>query len=334
MKTVSKKSFFIFLFFLPIAVACLALCVGRYWINPIDVYGAFLAFFGYPVETTIQSVVLNLRLPRILLALFVGAGLAIAGTAFQSTFSNPLASPDIIGVSSGAAFGAALGLLLFENMFIVQILAIIFGLAAIGITFALSKAAKTDSILMIVLAGIIVSGFFTAMISLVKYTADPLLKLPEITFWLMGSLAGANYEKIVIAAPLLLLGIIIIWIMKWRLNILALSEEEIQSCGINPKRTRWTIIIAATLIVAATVSLCGQIGWVGLVIPHVARMLVGSDNRYVIPASISIGACYLLIIDTLCRTISPSEIPLSIMTALIGAPLFAYLFLKKARSWL
>lgn len=333
MKTISKQSFFL-LFLLPLVAAFLAICVGRYWIEPVDVYGAFFALLGYPVESTVQSVTLNIRLPRIILALLVGAGLAVAGAAFQATFSNPLASPDIIGISSGAAFGAAIGLLLFESMFLVQILAIAFGLVAITITFALSKAAKIDSILMIVLAGIIVAGFFSAMISLVKYVADPLLKLPEITFWLMGSMAGANYDKILLAAPMLIGGIVLVYLMKWRLNILALSEEEIRSFGINPRQTRWIAILAATLIVAATVSLCGQIGWVGLVIPHVSRIIVGSDNRRVIPASISIGACYLLAVDTLCRTLAASEIPLSIMTALIGAPLFAYLFLKKERAWL
>jgi len=334
MKTITKTSFFLLLFFLPIVLAFLALCIGRYWIEPIQVYGAFLTFFGYPVESTVQSVVINIRLPRIILALLVGAGLAIAGAAFQSTFSNPLASPDIIGVSSGAAFGASIGLLLFDTILPVQILAIVFGLIAIAITFTFTKVAHNDSILIIVLAGIIVAGFFTAMISLVKYLSDPLLKLPEITFWLMGSLVGANYNKILLSAPLLIIGIILLYLLKWRLNILALSIEEIQSLGLNPKYIRWISIIAATFVVAATVSICGQIGWVGLVIPHVARLFVGSDNRDVIPACISIGACYLLIIDTLCRTIAPSEIPLSIMTAAIGAPLFAFLFIKKGRNWL
>ncbi len=322
------------LFIIPVVLALLALCTGRYWVNPLDVYGAFISIFGYPVESTVQSVVINIRLPRIILALIVGAGLAVAGAAFQATFSNPLASPDIIGVSSGAAFGAAVGLLLFEDIFLIQGLAIVFGLVAIAITFALSKIAKTDSILMIVLAGIIVSGFFTAMISLVKFMADPLLKLPEITFWLMGSMAGADYEKILLASPLLVVGMVIIYLMRWRLNILALSEEEITSLGINPQLIRWIMIFSGTLLVAATVSLCGQIGWIGLVIPHVARLIVGSDNRYVIPVCISIGAGYLLIMDTLCRTISPAEIPLSIMTAAIGAPLFAYLFIKRGRTWL
>jgi iron complex transport system permease protein len=334
MKTIPKVSFSLFLCILPIICAFFALCVGRYWIEPVDVYGAFRTFFGYPVDSTVLSVVINIRLPRIILALLVGAGLAVAGTAFQATFANPLASPDIIGVSSGAAFGAAIGLLLFENMFPVQVLAIFFGLLAVTITFSFSKAAKTDSVLMIVLAGIIVSGFFTAMISQVKYISDPLLKLPVITFWLMGSMAGANYDKILLAAPQLIVGIFLIVILRWRLNILALSDEEITSLGINPKQTRWMIIVAGTLIVAATVSLCGQIGWVGLVIPHVARVIYGEDNRYVIPASTSIGACFLLIMDTLCRTISAAEVPLSIMTATIGAPVFAYLFLRKGRSWI
>jgi len=334
MKIISPSSFFLAYFFPPIILAFLALCIGRYWIAPLDVYGAFLTFFGFPVESTVESVVLNIRLPRIILALLVGGGLAIAGAAFQATFSNPLASPDVIGVSSGAAFGASLGILLFEEMYFVQILAIIFGILAIGITYLFSRLAKNDSVLILVLAGIIVAGFFTAMISLVKYLSDPLLKLPEITFWLMGSLVGADYQKILLALPLLLIGIFLLFMMRWRLNILALSEEEIYSLIHHPRLIRWITILSATFIVSATVSLCGQIGWVGLVIPHVSRLLVGTDNRFSIPAGLSIGACFLLIIDTICRTVSPSEIPLSIMTAAVGAPLFAYLFLSKGKNWL
>jgi iron complex transport system permease protein len=297
------------------------------------VFYSFVSYFQSSDTTVVESIVVNLRAPRVLLAIMVGVGLAVAGAAFQATFSNPLASPDVLGVSSGAAFGAALGILLLDNDILTQVFAVIFGLLAISIVFLLCRSARSESILMIVLSGIIVAGLFSALVSMTKYVADPMSKLPEITFWLMGSLSGASYSKIEIAAPMFIIGLVVIYVMKWRLNILTLSDEEVRALGHNPGKVRWISVLASTLIVAAVVSLCGLVGWVGLVIPHVARMLVGSDNRYVIPMSIAIGGCFMLIMDTICRTVSVSEIPLSIMTALVGAPLFAALFIWKGKGW-
>lgn len=323
-----KGSVTIFLAGGPLVLAFFALCVGRYTILPKDV---FFALAGSPANRTIASVVLNVRLPRILLALLTGAGLSAAGAAYQAIFGNPLASPDITGVASGASFGAALGLLLFNNMPAVQFLALLFGCAAIGITFLLSRIRNDGNLLLIVLSGIIVSGLFSALVSLVKYTADPFSKLPAITFWLMGSMTGASYGKIAFSAVAIVLGCLVITLSRWRLNALSLREDEITALGIHPARTRWLLIISASLIVSSSVSVCGQIGWVGLVIPHIARAIAGYDNRKVIPLSLSLGGSYMLVIDTMARWATSSEIPLSILSAIVGGPVFTLLYFRKRK---
>lgn len=321
------------LFILPFIVVIISLCCGRYMISPADVFASLLSFFDNGPITTYESVVINIRLPRIILGAMVGIGLAVAGATFQSAFSNPLASPDVIGVSSGAAFGAVIGIMAGFSPISIQLTALVMGLFAIALVYALCRASHTDSILMIVLAGIIVAGVFTALISLMKFVADPLTQLPDIVYWLMGSLTGASYSKIGIALPFLVIGLIIITMMKWRLNVISLSDEEMRALGHNPRYLRWTFIIAATMLVATCVSICGQIGWIGLVIPHVARLLVGSDNRLVIPFSASLGVTFVVAVDTVCRSAVEAEIPLSIMTALIGAPIFAILFIRRGRAW-
>jgi iron complex transport system permease protein len=316
------------LFLVPLILAFLAICMGRYWVSPVQV---FMALAGHPADKTIESVVLHIRLPRVLIALLVGAGLSLSGAALQAIFANPLASPDITGVASGASFGAALGLLLFSNMAVVQVLALLFGCGAIFLTFSLSRARGDGSVLMIVLAGIIIASLFNALVSLIKYVADPFSKLPAITFWLMGSMTGVSYEKLVPAAAAILFGSTVIVLMRWRLNALSLGEDEIIALGIHPQRTRWTLILCAALIVSAGVSVCGQIGWIGLVVPHLARVSAGTDNRRVVPVSISLGASYMLIIDTIARSVTSAEIPLSILTATLGAPVFGYLFFRKGK---
>ncbi|MDR3283424.1 MAG: iron ABC transporter permease [Candidatus Methanoplasma sp.] len=314
------------------ASALVAVCIGTYWIAPADVFASYVSYFNGEGRTITEIVVINLRTPRVILALMVGMGLAAAGATSQSAFSNPLASPDVIGVSSGAAFGAALGILLFNHEAATQILAVTFGLAAIAIVFTLCKSSRSDSMLMIVLSGIIVAGLFSALVSLIKYVSDPMSKLPEITYWLMGTMSGASYSRIVVALPMFIAGMAMIYVMKWRLNILTLSDEEVMALGHNPKVVRWTAVFASTLVVAATVSLCGLVGWVGLVIPHVARLFVGTDNRHVIPMCMAVGGIFMLAMDTICRTVSVEEIPLSIMTAVVGAPLFAILFIWRGRN--
>jgi iron complex transport system permease protein len=310
----------------PFIMAFFALCLGRYTIPVRDVLRALA---GHPADKTIMSVVFNVRLPRIILALAAGGGLSLAGAAFQAVFGNPLASPDITGVASGASFGAALGLLFSFPMLGVQALALLFGCAAIAVSFLLSRVRNNGSLLVIILAGIIVSSLFSALVSLVKYTADPFSKLPTITFWLMGSMTGASYEKLLYPLCAIAAGSTVIMLRRWRLNALALRDDEIKALGMRPARMRWQIIICASMIVSAVVSVCGQIGWVSLVIPHIVRSIFGWDNRKVIPASFCIGAGYMLMVDTLARSLTASEIPLSILTAIIGAPLFGFLYFRK-----
>ena len=321
------------LIFLPFVTGVVCLCFGRYVVPLDEVFNAVISYATSTDYNVYERVVMNIRFPRIVLAGIIGAALAIAGATFQSTLSNPLASPDVIGISSASAFGAVLGIFFGLGSFSVQFLALGMGILAIFIVFGLCKLSKSQSILTIVLAGIIIAGVFTALISLIKYVADPLTQLPDIVYWLMGGLTGANYNTIATVAPFLIAGAAVIVLLRWRLNIISLSDEEIQAMGHSPRKLRWTFMIAATVLVAASVSVCGQIGWIGLVIPHIARLITGSDNTKVIPVSATIGATFLIICDTICRSLIDAEIPLSIVTALIGAPIFALLFMRRNNEW-
>ncbi|MER2262064.1 MAG: iron ABC transporter permease [Psychrobacillus sp.] len=326
----------ILLWTLPIIVGLISIGVGRYQIDFIVQIKILLSQI-VPMEQTWtnmeETVVMNVRLPRILLAMLIGGGLSIAGAAFQGMFANPLVSPDILGVSAGAGFGASIGILLFGNSFTMQIMALVMGMLAIGFTFLIGGVKRDMPIFMLVLAGVVTSALFQALISLVKFLADPEEKLPAITYWLMGSLGTASYSDLMIGGPIILSGILILYVLRWRLNILSLSEEEALSLGVSVNKLKWLVILGATLITAAAVSIAGIIGWIGLIIPHIARMIVGSNNQYVLPASISIGAVYLLFIDNLARSLTAAEIPLSILTAIIGAPFFAYLLRKTGGGW-
>ena len=317
---------------LPTVTGILCMCFGRMKLPVSDVINSICSIFTGEIDNLqVYSVVVNLRLPRILMAIIVGAGLTCAGDTFQSLFSNPLATPDILGVTSGTCVGAILAIILSCSILETQLIALVFGLISVLFTMKIAGKNKSGSMVYLVLAGVIASSLFNAIGSLLKYTADPQDKLPEITYWLMGSFTSASYQKILIGCPLIVAGIIIIYLLRWRLNILSLSEDEAKSSGIDIKKTRMLFILASTIITASCVSMCGQVGWIGLLIPHCARMLVGSNNRYVIPLSISLGACFMIIIDTLSRTVSVIELPLSILTAIIGAPVFISL-LSKNRS--
>ena len=317
---------------LPIVTGILCMCFGRMKLPVSDVIGSICSIFTGEIDNLqTYSVVVNLRLPRILMAIIVGAGLTCAGDTFQSLFSNPLATPDILGVTSGTCVGAILAIILSCSILETQLIALVFGLISVFFTLKIAGKNKSGSMVYLVLAGVIASSLFNAIGSLLKYTADPQDKLPEITYWLMGSFTSATYKKLIVGSPLILIGIAIIFLLRWRLNILSLSEDEAKSSGIDIKKTRMLFILASTVITASCVSMCGQVGWIGLLIPHCARMLVGSNNRYVIPISISLGACFMILIDTLSRTISVIELPLSILTAIIGAPVFISL-LSKNRS--
>lgn len=326
----------VLLWTLPLILALVSIGVGRYQVD-FMVQIKILLSQVFPIEqtwtNTEETVVMNVRLPRIILAMLIGAGLSIAGASFQGMFANPLVSPDILGVAAGAGFGASIGILLFGNNIYTQLTALVMGMLAIGFTFLIGGFKREMPVFMLVLAGVVTSALFEALISLVKFMADPEEKLPSITYWLMGSLGTASYRDLMIAGPLILIGIIILYALRWRLNILSLSEEEAKSLGISVTKLKWLVIIGATLITASAVATAGIIGWVGLIIPHIARMIVGSNNQYVLPASISIGAMYLLLIDNLARSLTAAEIPLSILTAIIGAPFFAYLLRKTGGGW-
>lgn len=316
----------ILMFVLPVVIGLGCICVGRMEIPISDVFKTIGAIFtGQETDVQNYSIIVNLRLPRILMAIIVGAGLTCAGNTFQSLFSNPLATPDILGVTSGTCVGAILAIILSCGILGTQLIALAFGLVSVLFTIKIVGRNKNGSMIYLVLAGVIASSLFNAIGSLLKYTADPQDKLPEITYWLMGSFTSATYQKLLIGSPLIIVGIVIIYLLRWRLNILALSEDEAKASGIDLKKTRMIFILASTLITASAVSMCGQIGWIGLLIPHCARMLVGSNNRYVVPLSISLGASFMILIDTLSRSLTVIELPLSVLTAIIGAPVFILL---------
>lgn len=331
-----KKWKITLMWLLPVVAAIVSLGVGRFTIDPITII-KILTSQVFPIDQTWtnmqETIVMQVRFPRIILALLIGGGLSMAGASFQGMFGNPLVSPDILGVSAGAGFGASLGILLFGQSFASQALALAFGLLAILFTFFVAGNRKSTPIYMFVLAGVITSALFNALISLTKFVADPEEKLPAITYWLMGSLGTATYRDLYIGAPLILIGMLILYVLRWRLNILTLPEDEAKSMGVPVTALKWSIIFGATLITATTVAIAGIVGWVGLIIPHIARMFVGNNNQFVLPVSLAIGSVYLLIIDDLARSITATEIPLSILTAIIGAPFFAYLLRRMGGGW-
>lgn len=324
------------LILVPLALLYVSLFVGRYAVAPRDVLHILWSHIApitrdwpQPAET----IVMQIRLPRAILAMIVGAGLAISGAAFQGMFRNPLVSTDILGVTAAAGFGAALALLLSVDTLMLQMFSFAFGLAGVGLTYAIARVYGSTPPLMLVLSGVVVAAFFSALLSGVKYVADPESRLPAITYWLLGSLNGASTTSLAIAGPFIGLGCIGLLLLSWRLNVLTMGDEEARSLGVRTEWLKGGVIVFATMITSAAVSVCGIVGWVGLVIPHVARILVGPDHRKLFPWTLSIGASYLLLIDDLARTVSAGEVPLGILTALIGAPAFGYLLRRTRRSW-
>lgn len=334
-KNISRTKFMMILIALPLAAALVCIGIGRYYLTAyesLQVLFRGLILGKEHVSAQSYSVVINMRLPRILLALLCGGGLAVAGSGLQALFSNPLVSPDTLGVASGASFGAALALLFNGNMVAVQLSALIFGILAVFLTYNVGKIKGKSSIIMLVLSGMMVSALFQAFVSLIKYVADTENQLPAITYWLMGSLGSATYKSVAIGAVPIIGGCLILYGLRWKMNILSLTEDEAKTLGVNVKNMRMIVILASTMITASCVSMCGQIGWIGLLIPHMCRMLFGSNNNQVIPASISFGAVFMVVIDTIARAASTSEIPISILTAVIGAPCFIILLRKTGGS--
>lgn len=323
---------------LPFVVFFISLFIGRYSVSPLEVIKIFGNwFFGCNFEQTwpdsAANVIIQVRFPRAVMALFVGAGLSMSGASFQGMFQNPLVSPFILGVSAGASFGAALGLVLSLPYIMVQLMAFIFGIVAVAIAYFLAHIYKSAPVLMLILSGTVVSAFFQALLSILKFTAEGDEKLPAITFWLMGSLGSVSLNDILISLIPILVCIIGLIAMSWKINVLSMGDREARSLGINTERTKVLIIIFSTVITSTAVSICGIIGWVGQVIPHFCRMLVGPDHKKLIPVTMFVGGTYILIVDNLCRMLTASEIPIGILTAIIGAPIFAYLLRKTKGGW-
>ncbi len=329
------------------ALSIVSLAIGRYAVAVDDVARILVAQV-VPIERgwtqTAEAIVLTVRLPRIVMAILAGAALGASGAALQGVFRNPLVGPHIIGVSSGASFGGALALLLTAALPAVVAGAFAFGLGSLACVFALARlvgsgasggAGRTGSTLVLVLAGLIVSALFSALVGLIQFAADPETKLPLIVFWLLGSFATANAEKVAILAAFVLAAGALLMGLRWRLNVLSLDEDEARSFGIRVEATRWFVLALVTLLVAAQVAVSGVIAWVGLAVPHLARMLVGADHRALLPASALLGGAFLLLVDDLARTLTSSEIPLGILTALVGAPAFALLLRQtQGRGWM
>ena len=305
-----------------IVIAVGAMAVGRAMLSPGTVVDALRQLVTGDGDTPLvaRNIVLNVRLPRVVAATMIGGALAISGTAYQGLFRNPMVSPDILGASTGASFGAALALLLsFAG-----------GLAAVFITYAAARyiGRGSSQVLLLVLCGMIVSALFQAFVSAIKYTADPDSKLPEITYWLMGSIAKVTWSDLRLFAIPFVLGVVPLLALRWRFNILAFGDEEAESLGVNAAALRLVSIVCATLLTASCVAISGVIGWVGLIMPHVVRFIAGPDNRIVVPLSVILGGAFLIAVDTACRSLMPSEIPLGILTSIIGAPLFFLILLR------
>lgn len=278
------------------------------------------------------NILLDVRLPRALAAVFIGAGLTTSGAVFQGLFRNPLASPYTLGVSNGAGFGAALAILLWGTTWLVQVSALLFALLSVLLVLRLGQTAKHSTVTL-VLAGVIVGSLFAALISLIKFTADPFDKLPAIVVWLMGSLSSVNTTALGVTAPIMILIMILLTLYGWRINILSLGDAEARSYGVNVHHARLGLILACSFLAAAAVSLAGVIGWIGLVVPHLARTFTGPDYRRLLPVSGLLGGIYLLLIDDCCRLVTGTEVPLGVVTALIGTPVFAYFMMKGKVNW-
>lgn len=311
--------------------------IGQYPISPggvLDILGSKI--FGYECSepSMAQTIVWKVRLPRVVAAVLIGAALAVAGAIYQGLFKNPMVSPDILGASSGAGFGAALALLFSLPYALVQANAFVFGIVAVGIAYLICTRVSRgkDAVLMLILAGMVVSTLFSSFITLIKYVADPESKLPEITYWLMGSLATVNQRDVLFLIVPLLLGAVPAFVLRWRLNVMVFGDEEAASLGLNVKRIRGILIVCATLLTATSVAVAGMIGWIGLIIPHMCRFIVGPNYKDLVPMSLLTGGVFLLVVDCLARTLFTTEVPLGILTSLIGAPFFVYLLFKRKKE--
>lgn len=338
MSSAKYRAFLLMVILCLIGCTLVALCSGRYTVHLKDavlvLYSGLRKLLGLPElprnwDAMAESVIYTLRLPRVVAAILVGGALSLSGVAYQGVFKNPLVSPDLLGVSTGACVGAAIAILLHLNATGIQLLAFAFGMLTVGLTVSIPRLMKNDSVTMLVLSGVIVGGIMSSIMGVIKYIADPETELADITYWQMGSLAKVTQSDVlaiilpIVAAAALLIAI------RWQINLLSLGDREAKTLGIRIGLTRNVIILCSTLLTACAVCLCGTIGWVGLVIPHLSRILVGPDNVKSIPVSCVLGSIFMLLIDTVARSATTLEIPLSILTGLIGAPFYLYILVKQ-----
>ncbi|BDF71696.1 iron ABC transporter permease [Oscillospiraceae bacterium] len=317
------------------AAVVVSFALGRYPVPPRELVCIPLSRL-FPIEpfwsTTMEKVFFNVRLPRILLACLVGCSLAGAGCAYQCIFQNPMASPDILGATKGSAFGASLAILAGLGSRWTVVASFCFGVGTVALVWLVSAKAKGKRVMSLILAGIIVSSLFEAGISYLKLVADPDEQLPKITYWLMGSLAGTVMEDVAFVVLPMAAGLVILLLLRWQLGVLTMGDEEARAMGVNAALVRPVILLAATLLTASSVAVCGAIGWVGLVVPHICRRLVGSGSRYLMPASMLFGALFLLLADDISRNLYATELPIGILTAFVGAPFFLYLMMRGGES--
>ena len=304
--------------------------LGRFSVTPKELFRLLLSRLTETEQgwrDGAENVVFQIRLPRVAAAALIGAALAVAGVSYQGMFRNPMVSPDILGASTGAGFGAALAILLGAGYFGISMSAFVFGLLAVAAAYLVSCMSRTNQTIALILAGMMVSSLFSAGTSYLKLVADTQQQLPAITYWLMGSLSSIKPRDVLFLVIPVTIGLVPLWILSWRMNLLTLGEEEARSMGVNTRLLRFTVILCATLLTASSVAVSGMIGWVGLVIPHFCRMLFGYDYRRLIPAAALFGASFLIIVDDIARLATAGEIPLGILTAFVGAPIFLYLIL-------
>lgn len=314
------------------ALVILAVGLGRFYLSPLRVTQIFLSKV-FPIEVVWEakeeSVLFALRLPRILAAILVGMSLSLSGAAYQGVFQNPLVAPDMLGVSAGACVGASTAILCNAEEGAIQVMAFLGGISAVALASAIPRLVRNQSMMTLVLAGVIVSGLMNSILGLLKYLADPDTQLASITHWQLGSLSSAVWRDVAYVGPPMFIAAAVLVAARWEINVLSLGEKEARSLGTDIKRTRGVIVLCATALTACAVCISGTIGWIGLVIPHLGRMLVGPDNRRLIPVSAVLGAIFLLAIDTIARNITSAELPLSILTGLIGAPFYFYLLMSQ-----
>lgn len=314
-----------------LALFLLSFVVGRYGV-PLGQVVRILLSGVFPLGQTwtdnMAIAVLNVRLPRILLACLVGCGLSAAGTGYQTVFQNPMAAPDILGASSGACFGAALAILTGQGAVMITVFAFLTSLLSVALVYLVGNHTRGNRVVNLLLAGIMVGSLFSACTSYIKLVADPTNQLPQITYWLMGSLSGTRMGTVRFAAVCMAVGLVPLLLLRWRMNLLTLSPDEARAMGVHTDRLRLAVILSSTVLTAAAVSVSGMIGWVGLVIPHLSRRIVGSDCRRLMPMSCLFGAAFLLLVDNMARCLTATEIPIGILTAFVGAPFFIYLMVR------